>query len=500
MKKYILLAALGLAATGLQAQRQDPNTASDAMRYAIDNMNGTARFKAMGGAFGALGGDPSAVMINPAGSAVFSYNSGTISGSLQNTSNEAQYFGRQTKESDSSFDLNQMGAVFVFNNADENAVMNKFSLGFNYDNLNNFDNRIYYRGVNPTNSLDSYFLNYANGVPLNRLTDSYYEQLSYGQQQAYLGYNAYVFNPVSNAPNNTAYVSNYDAGAGNFYQDNIVNTTGFHGKVALNFGAQLKKRLYVGANINVHFTDYIQTSGFYEDANVATGLSSMQFNNERYTYGGGISFNLGTILKITEELRAGVAYESPTWLRLQDEVRQSLSSYCPECGVNGESDFVVDPFITFVLDDYTLKTPSKWTGSLAYVFGKTGLLSVDYSLRDYGNTEYISNGYDNINFDLSNTLGMAGELRVGAEFRVKAVSFRGGYRHAESPYKNGNTIGDLNVFSGGIGVAFGNSRLDFAYAWQKRDMDYTQFKTGLTNPARIESISNNLTLSYTLDL
>ncbi|MBY8962686.1 transporter [Flavobacterium sp. D11R37] len=500
MKKYIFLAALGLGATGMYAQRQDPNTAADAMRYTTESITGTARFRAMGGAFGALGGDPSAIMINPAGSAVFNYNSGTMSLSVQNVRNEANYFGTGTTENDSSFDLNQMGAVFVFNNADENAVMNKFTLGFNYENLNNFDNRIYYRGVNPTNSLDSYFLNYANGVPLSNLTDSYYEQLSYNQQQAYLGYNAYIFDPLSQSPNNTGYTSNYDATAANFYQDNIVNTTGFHGKVALNFGAQLKKRLYVGANINVHFTDYIQTSSFYEDANAPQGLRSIEFNNERYTYGGGVSFNLGTILKITEDLRAGVAYESPTWLRLQDEVTQNLRSYCPECGVNGESNFDVNPFITFVLDDYTLRTPSKWTGSLAYVFGKSGLLSVDYSMRDYGNTKYISNGYSDINFDLSNTLGRAGELRVGAEYRVKAVSFRGGYRYAESPYKDGHTMGDLTGISGGIGVAFGSSRLDFAYAWQRRDMDYRQFKTGLTDPARIESTNNNFTLSYTLDL
>ena len=43
----------------------------DALRYSTDEIQGTARFRGMSGAFGALGGDMSAVSLNPAGSAVF---------------------------------------------------------------------------------------------------------------------------------------------------------------------------------------------------------------------------------------------------------------------------------------------------------------------------------------------------------------------------------------------------------------------------------------------
>jgi hypothetical protein len=39
------------------------------LRYSQDNLNGTARFRAMG-AFGALGGDLSSLNVNPAGSAI----------------------------------------------------------------------------------------------------------------------------------------------------------------------------------------------------------------------------------------------------------------------------------------------------------------------------------------------------------------------------------------------------------------------------------------------
>lgn len=39
--------------------------------FSTENINGTARYNAMSGAFGALGGDLSSIETNPAGAAVF---------------------------------------------------------------------------------------------------------------------------------------------------------------------------------------------------------------------------------------------------------------------------------------------------------------------------------------------------------------------------------------------------------------------------------------------
>ncbi|AWH87072.1 transporter [Flavobacterium album] len=507
MKRIIFSAAAFFAVVATYAQ-QDLNTAADAVRYSSDNLTGTARFRAMSGAFGAVGGDVSAMGVNPAGSAIFNYNSGTASGSSYNVNNSADYFGTKTVKNSNNFDLNQVGAVFVFSNAAEGAFMNKFTLGFNYENTNSYYNKIDAQGTNPTNSIDRYFLRYANGIgseggiTLNTLNNAYYDELSFIDQQAYLGYNAYIFNPVTQDDNNTAYTSNIPA-SGNYFQKNSLSTRGYNGKMALNFATQLKQRFYLGANINFHFTDYVKTTSFYEDTNnpSSTGLQAVRFNNERYTYGGGFSLNLGGIVKITEQLRAGIAYESPTWYRLQDEITQSISSFCPECDANGSSDTVTtDPGITFVFDNYTIKTPSKWTGSLAYVFGKNGLVSVDYSLKDYSKTEYRNARYQAINTELTSSLTMAGELRIGAEYRIKKFSLRGGYRYMESPYKNGTTIGALTGYTGGLGFSFPASRLDLAYSWYQRKMDSPLLTAGFTDAARVTTTNNNITLSYTIDL
>lgn len=498
MKRYLFIAAFSLTAAALHAQ-QNLNTPEDAVRYATGNLNGTARFRAMSGAFGALGGDMSAINVNPAGSAVFNYNTATISLTNYNISNKSDYFGTGTKDNDSSLELNQLGAVFVYNNTKENATVKKLAIAFNYENTDNLDNSFFSAGYNPNNSIDQYFLRYANGIGdeggiyLSTLNNSYYEDLSFIDQQAFLGYNAYMFNPDTSSPDNTTYSSNVPAGP--YYNENSISTRGYNGKVAFNFAMQIQNWLYLGANLNAHFTDYIKTSSLYEDyANPTTGLEAVRFNNRRYTYGGGFSFNVGAIAKATESLRFGLAYESPTWYRLQDEMTQNIIAR------NNGSNIVTDPGITFILDDYGLKTPGKYTGSLAYIFGGSGLISFDYSLKDYSQTKYTSSGYGSLNSELENSLDTASEFRVGAEYRIKFLSLRGGYRYEQSPYKNGYTVGDLTGWSAGLGFAFNNSRLDLAYSYFERKSNAPLLTAGLTDSARINSSNNNVTLSYTLDL
>ena len=71
MKKYISIILLGLSIPNFYAQQI---TIDEPLRLSVDNITGTARFRAMSGAFGALGGDLSAITQNPAGSVFFNNN------------------------------------------------------------------------------------------------------------------------------------------------------------------------------------------------------------------------------------------------------------------------------------------------------------------------------------------------------------------------------------------------------------------------------------------
>lgn len=490
MKKYFIVLIVALTATVNGQEIQD------AIRYSQDNLNGTARFRAMGGAFGALGGDLSSIGINPAGAAVFATNQLGFSFTSFNQKNNANFFNNPTRQNDNNFDLNQLGAVFVFQETNPNAKWKKIAVGINYDNANNLDNRTFAAGRNPSTSVANYFLSYANGVPLDNITNLPFTSMNFAEQQAFLGFEGYVINPVDDSSGNTLYASNVPAG-GNYYQENFVTSRGMNGKLNFNVAAQYEDFLFLGLNLNAHFVDYRSSQNFFE-SNTNDGMNGLQrvrFENDLYTYGNGFSFQLGGIAKITDEFRAGASYQSPTWFRLNDEFSQFLVS---EDRVNGEG-FTnsVDPRIINIYPSYSLQTPGSFTGSLAYIFGSKGLFSFDYVYKDYSNTQFRSNGsyYADLNNQMSNIFTATNEFRLGGEYRIKEWSLRGGYRFEESPYKDRLVIGSLTSYSAGVGYNFGSTRLDMAYTNSQRDFNQGFFSQGLTSAARINNIQNNITLT-----
>jgi len=500
MKKIFFLFITGLTVSASYSQE-----VSDALRYAQENLTGTARYRAMSGAFGAVGGDISALSVNPAGSAIFNSNQIGFSFSNQNIKNNSDYFGTPTSDKKNSFILNQAGGVFVFKNHNPNVGWNKITIGATYENTNNFNNEVFSAGINPTNSIDGYFLNYANGLELGNVTKTPYRNLTYSEQQAFFGLEGYVINPITGNDNNTQYYSNVPAG-GNYHQQNDIYTRGYNSKVSFNIATSYKDRLYLGANLNVHVTDYRRSSSFYEYNNnpleTYETISDVRFNNELYTYGNGFSFQLGAIGKVTDAFRLGISYESNTWYELYDEVSQSLYS-TTETSTGQIFNNSVNPNIVNVYPSYTIQTPDKWTFSAAYVFGKSGLLSIDYGIKNYGNSKFkptSDQGFRELNDDISSTLTSTGELRIGGEYKIKQLSLRAGYRYEGSPYKNGITIGDLNSYSGGLGYNFGSTKLDLAYSYLERKSNQGFFTRGFTDGANITSKLNNVTMTLLFEL
>jgi long-subunit fatty acid transport protein len=258
--------------------------------------------------------------------------------------------------------------------------------------------------------------------------------------------------------------------------------------------------------LNSHFVDFTKSSSFYESNtnNLGTNYTvrELRFNNDLYTYGTGFSFQIGAIAKVTNEVRLGLAYESPTWYRLSDEFSQSLTAMSKNISGELPTD-VVNPNVINYYAPYKLQTPGKVTGSFAYVFGKRGLISIDYALKNYGNTKFKPESdsyFGDLNSQMSNTLASTGELRIGAEYKIKALSIRAGYRFEESPYKNSQTIGDFNSYSGGLGYNFGVCKLDVAYAYGERTSQQGFFNQGLTDVAKTNTKNNNAVVTLSFEL
>ncbi len=506
MKKIFLIATLAVASI------TNAQSIGDALRLSNTDITGTARFRAMGGAFGALGGDLSAIGINPASSAVFT--KGTVSFSLvgDNRENQTTYFGNGTNLSDSNVNINQAGGVFVVDTG-ANSRWKKITLGFNYDRTGNFDDSFIAAGSGNT-SISSYFNAFAQGVPLDLLEtidgetvgDLYQflgETEGFGAQQALLGFQSFIIDPASSDLGNTEYFAN--TGVGTFDQEYLFNSTGYNGKASFNLGAQYNENLYVGVNLNSHFFDYNQRTILFENSNTDSGgptsLREVRFENNLNTFGNGFSFQAGFIGKIQDNLRVGFSYDSPTWYTISEEGTQNVRTVAEDDA--GQFTTTVNPQVVNVFENYDVKTPGKYTGSLAYLFGKKGLISFDYSYTDFANLAFRPQGdpfFQAQNQAIDNLLRAASTYRLGGEYRANEWSFRGGYRLEESPYQDETTVGNLTGYSLGLGYNFGNTKLDIAYDRSERDRNQALFNTGLTSAAAINNINTTIVATLTLSL
>ena len=191
-KSFIIYLLLGISAAYSQ-------TYEDVLRYNSFYHDGSSRFNSMGGAFGALGGDLSSISINPAGSSVFLESEFGISLNYKSQEIGNNFYNSLSTSKGDLISFNQAGLVLVYENR-----KSKFSLAYNMNRLNDFNDSFSFRGNN-NSGIDNYFLYYADGVPYSDLLvyegetiqDAYKflgDNYGFGDQQAFLGYQSYIIN------------------------------------------------------------------------------------------------------------------------------------------------------------------------------------------------------------------------------------------------------------------------------------------------------------------
>ncbi|PHS05475.1 MAG: aromatic hydrocarbon degradation protein [Kordia sp.] len=499
MKKIVLIISL-IASVGFA------QNINDAILFSGENIQGTARYNAMSGAFGALGGDFSSINNNPASSAVFknSLLTGTLGVSW--SKNNAEYLGTKTYESNSGIGINQLGGAFVLNNVKEDSNWKKLVIAINYNQVQNFDKEYYISGKSDT-SVSSYFLSQANGLQfqdLQILSGEYIEEAylnileayGYQHQQAFLGYYGGVIDPVDVSDlANTSYI-----GTGSYTtvnQDYYYSNRGANSKFNFNIATQYKDVLYLGVALNGNFINTERFTSIRETGyDASSQLEFVTFDNKLKTTGAGFSMQVGAIGKIGKMLRLGASFHSPTWYVLNDEQSQKINSNLADIDIS----FIGENQVT-IFEDYKLRTPAKLTGSVAVIFGKHGLLSLDYHYKDYNNIKLRSDsGFADTNRNISTSLAGTSSFNLGGEYRIQNWSMRAGYRFEESPYKNKVLMDNLTGYSLGFGYNFGRSKLDFSYNQTNQKRSHQLYDIGLTNAAKIDERNGAITTSFTLIL
>ena len=500
MKKITLLTLI--FCTLLSSSIVLSQSVGEVVRYASEQLNGSARFQAMGGAFGALGGDLSSISNNPAGSSVFALNEAGASIGIQSFSTDANYLGGSSNVEKSSFDINQAGFVLVLTNPA--SKWDKVAFGFNTQTVNNFDKSLFAKGINYNRGLEDYFLQNASGISFdtfdfNNNTDDEYAFLGsrhgYATQQAYMGLYSYA---ITYDDVNDMYIADGLVNQG-IDQTHEYNTSGKQQLYTLNFSGRYMKQLSLGFNLNIYAIDYAvykATSDNYLDE--TSSLLQTFFQQDLNTFGTGVSFQFGAIFKATDMLRFGANYTSPTYYELEDEYTEGLeTNYIDSTGLSQRA--AIYPNIININGPYKFKTAGKVQGSAAFVLGKKGLLSVDYGKKNYASSSVTLPYADDtnaLNSEINKTLDDATYLRVGGEGRIGDLSLRAGYWQEQSPYKNKVIMDDFSGFSLGMGIRFGSGSLDLAYTKSTQEYSQQLYYTGLTDSASINENAGQVVLTY----
>ena len=409
MKKLLLLLTL-LFSTFIYSQSLGYNDLG--ILFSGDEYNGTARYNSMSGAFGALGGDLSAVAINPAGTAVFLKNEFNFSLSNRNTSISSQFYNNRELSENDYFDLPQMGGVVVFNNYNPKGNWKNLALGFNYSKSKDFENNWIARG----NS------NYAT----------------------------YIFDQENP---NIEYLNVDEQVFGNF-------TDGTNDKFTFSIASQYSDDLYVGFSVHSYNLDFYQKAVLEEYNNDGAGNTiDASLIQELFTVGDGVSFGFGFISKPTDNIRFGLSYQSPVWYDLAEEfIEEDLELKYSNTSQVYSSYSGINRF------DYKLRTPSTVTGSFAYIFNKQGLISLDYVYKNYSGIHLSGDDFSSENQDFKDNLKSVGRLNLGAEWRFDNLSLRAGLHQEKSPFEGASNDENIEGFSLGAGYNFGAFKFDVSYS------------------------------------
>lgn len=485
LKRYSLVFALSTIAS-FTAMSQG---AIDALNFTQTDLKGTARYMSMGGAFGALGGDLSAITKNPGGIGV--YRSSEIGISVGLDAQSANAFGANTpnfNESQTKLLLNNIGIVGTLKL--DNSTFPNLNIGFSYNKGASFNRK--YRGSinNLENSLTNYIagMSNANNVTIGDLETTYSTsgQIVYDPYNprdgfepapwlSILGYESYFITPTdindNYSPKWVGQFGDYTTGVGSF----DLTESGSLDEYNIVLGGNIENVVFWGMNFDITNFSFEQESIWQENlsgayvGNDQGTIDRTSANWSLYNYyrcaGTGFNYQLGVIVKPIQELRIGLAFHTPTWYTLTQTYYAS-TNYCYGDAAkftNVQTNQGYDASNVF-----NFRTPCKLIASAAGVIGNRVIISADYewipthaahysvnNSNGYGwgygdddwwwgdyywapeaRSTYGYDPYENANNEIKEYLTSQSSLRLGAEVRVTPkFSLRAGYSYVSSPVK-----------------------------------------------------------------
>lgn len=437
----------------------------DALRYSTPMSLGTARSASIGNALTGVGGDISTINSNPAGLAQLGISEFTFSGGFNVNNSKNEYLGKQTKDQQTAFQVNNFGVVYVPKKRFTN--IKNISFAASYNRLASFNYKVAVKSVNDQSSY----------------SDIYAEKLN--------GDNA----------DSTSAMTNYPFGAGLAFESGIIGRTednffysilelpltqrfeikrsGNLNDFSFGSGVAFNDKLMLGVSIGIPFISYDES--FYvretDDSGVTDELNYWDKEDKYRTEGTGINAKIGLLYHPIPNMRIGASFTTPTRYSMTDKYatyfRADYETYTLENFNNPAEGYF----------DYKMVTPLKFNGGLAYLQPKYGFISVEYEMTNPSKTKYAfsDNMYDlkdyesNLNDGISSKYKTVHTIKAGIEGKIADYyRARVGFQYRTSAFEDQTAIDQfakntMMTFSGGVGYRGKSFYVDAAYVHMLSD-------------------------------
>jgi hypothetical protein len=488
MKKILLISAIVLTA----AYQTLAQTSTDALRYSRIDIGGTARYMALSGAFGALGADFTSTSTNPAGLGLYKSSEFINTPAVHIGNVESNYNGTLASDTRANFYLGNIGIVMTSkskSNPNKSGWRNvTFATGLN--RLADFNHRYQMTGNNATNSLLDVYINEADGVNFHQIESDPNGSYAFDLNLAWWDW---LMDLVPGDKDSSHYYSQV-APDMNKTQTKSIDSWGSMNEYVFSFGANYNDRLYLGMTLGIPYIRYYERSVYTESNIESSNVNYFSRFEDLETHGSGVNFKFGFLYRPTDWLRFGGAFHTPSWFgNMRDYWQVSMAAdHFTSPDPNSTQTYYVEnsPSGNY---NYSLQTPYRILGNLAFIIGNIGVVSADYEFADYGSSHFNAADYiiNNENNAIQNKYTGSHTIRVGTEWRYKIFSIRAGGKYFTSPYQNNINDGSRYGFSGGIGFKEGWFFLDLAYAYTKMKDDYYFYNT--------QAVSSNPVANSTRD-
>ena len=368
----------------------------DVQRFAERSTIGSARYVGMGGAMTAIGGDPSAAMVNPAGLGL--YRRSEISVSIDETIDNTQQVGSNDTYQRTRFAAPHISAIWAWGNSQKQRGLVYNNFMFSLNRLANFNRDIVVKGAGmgmvPT---ICNITNDEGGVSEEFLVNKPWDNVEIGWLSI-LGYEAYLIDPIEN---------NKWKPAVDFTDGSLsISETGTSDQYTLSWAGNISNQWYIGIGLNIPTITYTKHTSLREENK--QNSSSAELKSMFHVSGVGVSGSFGLIYRPIQALRIGASLQTPTILSLS---RQSTGDMYST--IAGQKYEVLTPESGVM--DIDIASPLRTSVSVAGQLGKIGLIAVQY---DYAH----SNEMEDIH-----------TLRMGAEAQVtRGLFLNAGYVYESS--------------------------------------------------------------------